>query len=258
WIEANEPGATREMDYKSAIEAGAVAIFDEKYGDHVRVVSFGDCSTELCGGTHARATGDIGLLKIVSETGIAAGVRRIEAQTGLGALRHIREQEKLAREAARQLKVPLGELPGRVGRLLEERREAQRQIDALRARKQGAGAGDLLSSAREIGSVPGARAVIGRVEDVDAKAMRTMVDDLRNRMESGVVCLAASSGDKVLLAIGVTADLTDRFKAGDLIREVAGVVGGGGGGRPDFAQAGGKDPSRIDDALAKFAERVGV
>jgi alanyl-tRNA synthetase len=257
WIEANQSGETREMDYKSALAAGAVAIFDEKYGDHVRVVSFGDCSTELCGGTHASSTGDLGLLKIVSESGIAAGIRRIEALTGLGALRYIREQERLAREAAEALKVPLAELPARVSRLLEERREAQKQIDDLRARKQGAGAGDLIDTARELSAIPGARAIAGRVEDVDAKAMRSMVDDLRNRLGTGVVCLAAANGDKALLAIGVTKDLTKTLKAGELIGEVARVVGGGGGGRPDFAQAGGKDPSQIDAALARFDELVG-
>jgi alanyl-tRNA synthetase len=257
WIEANASGSTREMDYKSALEAGAVAIFEEKYGDRVRVVSFGDCSTELCGGTHARATGEIGLLKIISESGIAAGIRRIEALTGGGALRHIRAQEQLANEAARQLKVPLAELPTRVGKLIEERKEAQRQIDELRSRKQGGGGTDLFDSARELSGIPGAKAIAARVEDVDAKAMRTMVDDLRNRLGTGIVCLAADAGNKALLAIGVTKDLTDRLKAGDLIREVAGVVGGGGGGRPDFAQAGGKDPSRIDEALAKFEELVG-
>jgi alanyl-tRNA synthetase len=257
WIEANQSGSTREMDYKSALEAGAIAIFDEKYGDHVRVVSFGDCSTELCGGTHVGATGDIGLLKIVSESGIAAGIRRIEALTGLGALRHIRLQERFARDAADRLKVPIAELPGRVSRLLEERREAQKQIDDLRARKPAAGAVDLFDSARALAKHPGARAIAARVEDVDAKAMRTMVDDLRNRLGSGVVCIAAANAGKALLAIGVTKDLTDQFKAGELIRVVAGVVGGGGGGRPDFAQAGGKDPSKIDAALAKFNELVG-
>jgi alanyl-tRNA synthetase len=256
-IESNQSGGTREMDYKSALEAGAIAIFDEKYGDKVRVVSFGDCSTELCGGTHARATGDIGLLKIVSESGIAAGIRRIEALTGIGALHHLRAQERLANEAADRLKVPLAELPGRVGRLLEERKEAQKQIDDLRARQSSSGGTDLFASAREITSIPGAKSIAGRVEDVDAKAMRTMVDDLRNRLGTGVVFLAAESGDKALLAIGVTKDLTDRLKAGDLIREVAGVVGGGGGGRPDFAQAGGKDPSRIEEAIARFDELVG-
>ncbi|HPG27780.1 MAG TPA: DHHA1 domain-containing protein, partial [Myxococcota bacterium] len=217
----------------------------------------GDCSTELCGGTHARATGDLGLLKIVSESGIAAGVRRIEALTGLGALRHIRAQERLAGEAAERLKVPLAELPGRVGRLLEERKEAQKQIDELRARKPGSGGADLFSTAQPLASIDGARLIAGRTEDVDAKAMRAMVDDFKNRLGSGVVCLAAAEGEKALLAIGVTKDLTGRLKAGDLIREVAAIVGGGGGGRPDFAQAGGKDPARIDDALAKFVELVG-
>jgi len=257
WIEANHSGSTREMDYNSAVKAGAIAIFDEKYGELVRVVSFGDCSTELCGGTHARATGDIGLLKIVSESGIAAGIRRIEALTGLGALQHIRAQERLATEAAEALKVPLVELPGRVSRLLEERKQSQKQIDDLRARKQSSGAGDLFGSARAITGLPGARALSGRVEDVDAKAMRAMVDDFRNRLGTGVVCLAAESEGKALLAIGVTKDLTSKLKAGDLIREVASVVGGGGGGRPDFAQAGGKDPGRIDLALEKFNELVG-
>ena len=256
-IESNQGGETREMDYPSAIKAGAIAIFDEKYGDQVRVVSFGDCSTELCGGTHASATGDIGLLKIVSETGIAAGIRRIEALTGMGALRHIREQERLATDAAERLKVPLAELPSRVGKLLEERKDAQKQIDDLRARTSGGGGNDLFATARPIAAFEGAQAIAGIVEDADAKAMRTMVDDFRNRMGSGVVCLAAANGDKALLAIGVTKDLTDRLKAGDLIREVAGVVGGGGGGRPDFAQAGGKDPSKLAEAIAKFNELLG-
>jgi alanyl-tRNA synthetase len=257
WIEENQPGQTREMDYKSAIAKGAIAIFDEKYGDEVRVVSFGDCSTELCGGTHARATGDIGLLKIVSESGIAAGIRRIEALTGLGALRHIRAQERLAQEAAERLKVPLAELPTRVGKLLDERKEAQKQIEELRFKKQGGGSTDLFASARPIASIEGARSISGQLEDVDAKAMRMILDDLRNRLGSGVVCLAAGGEDKVLLAIGVTKDLTDRLQAGALIREVAGVVGGSGGGKPDFAQAGGKDPSRIAEALALFDRLVG-
>ncbi len=257
-IESNQAGSTREMDYSAAIQAGAIAIFDEKYSDLVRVVSFGDCSTELCGGTHARSTGDIGLFKIVSETGIAAGVRRIEALTGIGARRQIRQQERLAAAAADRLKVPLSELPGRVAKLLDERKEAQRQIDDLRARKTGrGGGGDLFSSARELSGIAGAKSIAGKVEDVDAKAMRTMVDDFRNRLGTGVVCLAAADGKKALLAIGVTKDLTDRLKAGDLIREVAAVVGGSGGGRPDFAQAGGKDPSKLEEAIARFNELVG-
>jgi alanyl-tRNA synthetase len=243
------------MSYPDAVAAGAIAIFDEKYGDEVRVVRFGERSTELCGGTHARATGDIGLLKVVSETGVAAGVRRIEALTGQGALAHIREQEQTARAAAELLKVPLAELPGRVEKLLAERRELERELEGVRSAQRGSEAGDLLSAARE---VDGAKMLAARVDGVDAKAMRGMVDDLRNRLGTSAVLLMAESKGKVLLAVGVTKDLTERHKAGDLIREVAGVVGGGGGGRPDFAQAGGKDAAKIDDALEKFYALTGA
>jgi alanyl-tRNA synthetase len=255
WIEANNPGSTQAMGYDDAMKTGAIAIFDEKYGDEVRVVSFGDCSTELCGGTHAQATGDIGLLKVVSETGIAAGVRRIEALTGIGALRHIRSQERVAQEAAELLKVPLGELPSRLEKMLAERRELERELEELKSAQRGSAAGDLIDQARE---VEGAKVLGAMVEGVDAKAMRTMIDDLRNRLGPSVVLLMSESKGKVLLAVGVTKDLTDRHKAGDLIREVAGVVGGGGGGRPDFAQAGGKDPSKIDEAVEKFYGLVGA
>jgi alanyl-tRNA synthetase len=255
WIEENAKRTTRLMSYDDAVAAGAIAIFEEKYGDEVRVVSFGERSTELCGGTHADATGDIGLLKIVSETGIAAGVRRIEALTGLGALAHLREQENLARAAAELLKVPLGDLPSRVEKLLAERRDLEREIGQLRSAKRGEAAGDLVADAVE---VDGARVLGVRVDDLDAKSMRDMVDDLRNRLGSGVVLLVSESGGKVLLAAGVTKDLTGRFKAGDIIREVAGIVGGGGGGRPDFAQAGGRDASRIDEALERFRSLCGA
>jgi len=255
WIEENSTRTTRLMSYDDAVAAGAIAIFEEKYGDEVRVVSFGERSTELCGGTHAGATGDIGLLKVVSESGIAAGVRRIEALTGLGALAHLREQESLARTAADLLRVPLGDLPSRVEKLLAERRDLEREIGQLRSAKRGEAAGDLLAGAVE---VDGARVLGVRVADVDAKGMREMVDDLRSRLGSGVVLLIAESDGKVLLAVGVTKDLTGRFKAGDIIREIAGIVGGGGGGRPDFAQAGGRDPSRIDEALGRFRELCGA
>jgi len=191
----------------------------------------------------------------VSETGIAAGVRRIEALTGLGALGHLREQESLARSAADMLKVPLADLPSRIEKLLAERRDLEREIGQLRSARRGEEADDLLAGA---GEVDGVRVLGVKVEGVDAKGMREMVDDLRNRLGSGVVLLASESGGKVLLAAGVTKDLTDRFKAGDIIREVAGIVGGGGGGRPDFAQAGGRDPAKIDDALARFRELCGA
>jgi alanyl-tRNA synthetase len=237
------------------VGSGAIAIFDEKYGDEVRVVTFGDCSTELCGGTHAQATGDIGLLKVISEGGIAAGVRRIEALTGIGALQHIRSQERLALEAAELLKVPLSELPARLEKVMTERRDLERELEQLKSAQRGSAAGDLIESARD---VEGAKVLGARVDGVDAKAMRSMIDDLRNRLGPSVVMLAAESGGKVLLAVGVTKDLTSRHKAGDLIREVASVVGGGGGGRPDFAQAGGKDPSKIDEAVDRFHALVGA
>ena len=249
WIELNEPGAVREMPYRDAIESGAVAIFEEKYGDSVRVISFGDFSTELCGGTHARATGDIGLLKVVGETGIAAGVRRIEALTGQGALAHMRAQEHALRQLAEQLKAPVGELPARVERLLEERRELQKELEGLRAAQRGAASADLTSGAREVGGV---QRIAARVEGVSGKELRGMVDELRAKLGSGVVLLAAVEAERVSLALGVTKDLSSRLRAGDLVREIAACVGGKGGGRPDFAQAGGDRPEALDEAFAKL------
>jgi alanyl-tRNA synthetase len=249
WIEANEHAEVREMPYSDAIESGAVAIFEEKYGDRVRVVSMGEHSTELCGGTHASATGDVGLLAILSESGIAAGVRRIEALTGLGALSHFRSQQNTLRRAADLLRSSPAELPDRVEKLLDERRELEREIEKMRAGERKAASKDITSAAKNIGGV---RVVASRVEGVDGKALRGMVDDMRAKLGTGVVLLVAEGAGRVSLALGVTKDLTDRFKAGDLVREIAAVVGGKGGGRPDFAQAGGSDPSKIDEAIELF------
>jgi alanyl-tRNA synthetase len=255
WIAENHTSMTRLLSYNDAVEQGAMALFEEKYGDEVRVVSFGGCSTELCGGTHAGATGEIGLLKIVSESGISAGIRRIEALSGKVALQHIRAQERALRETASLLNVATAEVTDRVSRLLEDRKAARREHEAMEASKRGGAARDLVGSARKIDA---GRAVAGRVEGADAKGMRAMIDDLRNQLGTGVVCLLTENNGKVLVAIGVTKDLIASHKAGDLIREVAAVVGGGGGGRPDFAQAGGKDTSKIDDAIAKFYSLVGA
>ncbi|MGE4606471.1 MAG: alanine--tRNA ligase, partial [Myxococcota bacterium] len=249
WIERNIESSTREMSYSEAIESGAVAIFEEKYGDRVRVVRFGDFSTELCGGTHARATGDIGLLKIVSETGIAAGVRRIEALTGLGALDHLRSQERTLVRIADLLKSPVSEVSTRVEKLLDDRRSAEREIERLRAEQRGEASKDLSGSAKEIGGI---KVIASRVDGVVAKELRGMVDRLRDQLQSGVVLLAVEAEGRVSLALGVTKDLTGRCRAGDLIREVAEIVGGKGGGRPDFAQAGGSDPSQLDAAFERL------
>jgi alanyl-tRNA synthetase len=251
WIEANAPAAVREMTYPDAIEAGAVALFGEKYGDRVRVISFGPYSTELCGGTHARATGDIGLLKVVGESGIASGVRRIEALTGHGALEHLRQQERTLERLSELLRAPIGELPARVEKLLEEKRAAEQEIARMRAAQRGAASADLSSEAREIA---GTRVIRAVVDGVTSQELRGMVDDLRNKLGSGIVLLAAVEDGRVSLALGVTPDLTKRWKAGDLVREIAGVVGGKGGGRPDFAQAGGNQPERLDDAFARLEQ----
>ena len=253
WIESNAAAQVSELSYQDAINAGAIAIFEEKYGDRVRVVSFGDVSTELCGGTHARATGDIGLLKVLSETGIAAGVRRIEALTGMEALQHLRQQERTLRRIGEILKVPAEEAVRRVERLLEERRAADREIAALRKGQRGEAASDLVSRARDVN---GTKVIATRAEGVKGKDLRAMVDDLRDKLRSGVVLLASESDGKVSLALGVTPDLKDKLKAGDLVREVAAVVGGKGGGRADFAQAGGNDPGRIDEAFEKLFSLV--
>jgi alanyl-tRNA synthetase len=247
WIERNAPAAIRQMAYKDAIEAGAIAIFEEKYGDRVRVISFGDFSTELCGGTHAAATGEIGLLKVVSESGIAAGVRRVEALTGLGAIEHMRDQERTLRRIAELLKSPVAELPVRVEKLVEERKAAEQEIAKLRAERLGAASADLGASAHEVNGI---KVLTSRVEGVDGAELRGMVDDLRDQLGSGVVLLAAVKDERVTLALGVTRDLTQRLRAGDLVREVAKVVGGKGGGRPDFAQAGGSDAAKLDEAFA--------
>jgi alanyl-tRNA synthetase len=249
WIETNAAAAVREMSYTEAIESGAIAIFEEKYADRVRVVQFGDFSTELCGGTHAAATGEIGLLKILSESGIASGVRRIEALTGIAALKYLRNQERTLREISELLRVPTGKLPARVEKLLEDRRNGEREIERLRSSQRGQTSKGLTDNARE---VAGVRVVTSKVEGVGATELRSMVDDLRGQLASGIVLLAAETDGRVSLALGVTKDLTDRYRAGDLIREVAGIVGGKGGGKPSFAQASGSDPDKLDAAFERL------
>ncbi|MBW2314076.1 MAG: alanine--tRNA ligase [Deltaproteobacteria bacterium] len=252
WIVENHGASVRFLSYDEAVSSGAVALFEEKYGDVVRVINFGP-STELCGGTHASATGDIGLLRIVSETGIASGVRRLEAVTGLGALAHVRGQEDLLRETAGRLRAPVAELPTRVEKLVEEKRQLERELDRLRAESRGAASGDLVSEARDVGGV---KVLAVRVDDVNSKELRSLVDDLRSKLGSGVVLVAAPADGRVPIALGISPDLVGRFKAGDLIREIASVLGGKGGGRPDFAQAGGSDASQLDAAFARLHELV--
>jgi alanyl-tRNA synthetase len=254
WIEENVPRREDLMPYPDAIAAGAIAMFGEKYGDEVRVVSYGDFSKELCGGTHAAATGEVGLLKVVSEGGVAAGVRRVEALTGRDALARWREEERALVRAAELLRSPVSELTTRVEKLLDERRALEREVEAMRAERRRGASGDLLAGAREVGGV---RVLATRVEGVDGRELRALVDDLRGRLKSGVVLLAAEREGALSLALGVTPDLVARHPAGRLIREVAAVVGGKGGGRPDFAQAGGRDGARLDAAFERLFALLG-
>src|SRR5262249_43498038 len=204
-------------------------------------------STEPCGGTHVARTGDIGLVKIRSESGVAAGVRRVEAASGEAALALIRSREALLREISTLLRGPAEEAAQKLERLLAQQRELEKRIAELQGKLAGGASRDVLADARR---VDGITVLATRVEGLDDKGLREMADRLRDRIKSGVVVLGAAQGERALLLAAVTKDLVGRYHAGNIIKQLAPLVGGGGGGRPDFAQAGGKDPSRLDEALA--------
>jgi len=254
-IRDNLPVTTEEMSYDDAIKAGALAFFGDKYGDRVRVLRMGDYSVELCGGTHVERTGDIGLFKLDGESGVAAGVRRIEAVTGRGALDEIRRHEALLGDIAQMLRAGERDAKVKLEKLLEQQRELERRIQELQGRLAGGAGRDVLADARR---VDGATMLATRVDGLDDQGLRDMADSLRDRIGSGVVVLGAVRDDRVLLLAAVTKDLTKRFHAGNLLKQLAPMVGGGGGGRPDFAQAGGKDPSRLDAALAAAYDLLGA
>ncbi|HTO06685.1 MAG TPA: alanine--tRNA ligase [Myxococcota bacterium] len=253
-ILANHTSRVEQKSYREAVDAGAIAMFTEKYGDRVRVVSFGP-STELCGGTHAHATGDIGSFRIVGQSAIGAGVRRIEAQTGLGALEHARRDARVLRDTAELLRTSPGELYERVTRLVERERELERELEKTRAQMRRGGAADPLARVKTVGGV---KLLASEVEDATPKELRTLVDELKQRIGSGIVLLGVRHEGKAALALGVTQDLVGRFKAGDLVRELAKELGGTGGGRPDFAQAGGPDAAKLEAALAKLESAAGL
>ena len=246
YVMDNAPVVTNQMQISEAIEAGATALFGEKYGDTVRVVRVGDVSMELCGGTHVRAAGDIGLFKIVSEAGIAAGVRRIEALTGFGALGFVRQMEDEQRAIASLLKAEGGNPLDRLEKLLLRQRELQREIETLQGRLNAAASGDLLAQAVEVNGI-NLLAVQVQVEDI--KGLRDLSDTLRDRMGEGVIVLGADIGGKANLLVAVSKQLSARIKAGDIIKQLAPVVGGSGGGKHELAQAGGSQPEKIGEAL---------
>ncbi len=248
-IRANYDVATELMDIDQAKANGAMALFGEKYDDQVRVVSMGDASMELCGGTHVSRTGDIGLFKIVSESGISAGVRRIEAVTGAGALAWVNGADKQLGQVAALVKGSRESVAEKVTALFDRNRQLEKEIEQLKGKLASSAGSDLLSEVQE---VAGVKLLAATLEGVDPKALRDTLDQLKNKMGSGVVLLATSHGDKVSLAAGVTPDLTKRFKAGELIKHVAEQVGGKGGGRPDMAQGGGTQPDALPQAISSI------
>jgi alanyl-tRNA synthetase len=246
-IRRNLPIETNVMDLESAKAKGAMALFGEKYDDHVRVLSMGDFSTELCGGIHAKRTGDIGLFRIVAESGTAAGVRRIEAVTGEGALANLHAQSEQLQDIAQLLKGDSQNLNEKVRSVLERTRQLEKELQQLKEQQAVQESANLSSKAVD---VKGVKLLVSELANVEPKMLRTMVDDLKNQLGSAIIVLATVSEGKVSLIAGVSKDVTDRVKAGELIGVIAQQVGGKGGGRPDMAQAGGTDAAALPGALA--------
>ncbi|MDB6087396.1 MAG: alanyl-tRNA synthetase [Gammaproteobacteria bacterium] len=247
-IRLNSAAHTEVMDYEGAVAAGAMALFGEKYEKDVRVLRMGDFSMELCGGTHVGRTGDIGFFKITSEGGVAAGVRRIEALTGEAALEYVEQNDALLKDVAGLLRGSREDLKEKVRDALDRVRQMEREIRTLKDRLASGQGVDLASGAVD---VKGVKVVATKIEGADAGALRSAVDQLKDKLKSAVVVLASvENASKVVLVAGVTADQTGRIKAGELVGAIAAQIGGRGGGRPDFAQAGGSNPAALDAALA--------
>ncbi|MBS0218412.1 MAG: alanine--tRNA ligase [Proteobacteria bacterium] len=251
-VRANHEGEVRQMAMQDALDFGAMALFGEKYGEHVRVLKFGDGSIELCGGTHVRRTGDIGLFKIVSEGGVSAGVRRIEAVTGQSALDHVAEEEHRLAEAAQLLGGTSGDVADKIRGLIDRQRKAERELESLKAKAASGAAGDLVAQAV---TIPGGKLLAARVEGFDAKSLRDAVDTLKQQLGDAAILLAGADGQgKVALVAGVSGGLLGRIKAGDLLTQVATQINGRGGGRPDMAQGGGDDVPGLPAILTKLVD----
>jgi alanyl-tRNA synthetase len=245
-ILANAPTQARLLPIEEAKKTGAMMLFGEKYGDEVRVLDIGS-SRELCGGTHVHATGDIGLFKITSEGGVAAGVRRVEAVTGMNALAYVQTQVAALDAVASALRAPVSEVTQRLLLLQEQVRASEKEVARLKAKLAASAGDDLLN---KVSLVAGVKLLAAAIEGGDAKSLRDTVDQLKNKLGSGVVLLASQVDGKVSLCAGVTADLLGKYKAGELVSLAAAACGGKGGGRPDMAMAGGTQVDKIDDALA--------
>jgi len=252
-IRSNAMAETRVMSMDAAVESGAMALFGEKYGDEVRVLSIGDFSVELCGGTHVKHAGDIGLLKITSETGIASGVRRIEAVTGATALQWVAANEQRLQRIAGMVKSSREEAEEKIAQLQDKYRLLEKELQQMKGKLASNQGSDLASQAVEINGI---KVLAARIEGADNKMLRETLDQLKNKLGSAAVVLGAVDGDKITLVAGVTSDQTGTIKAGELVNQVAQQVGGKGGGRPDMAQAGGNQPENLDAALASVPEWV--
>jgi len=253
-IRENLPVQTEVMSRDEAIMTGATAIFEERYGDTVRVVCMGEeISRELCGGTHVRQTGDIGLFRIISESGVAANVRRIEALTGEAALRNDQEQEKILKTSASLLKGTVPQVPEKLRHLFQELKERDREIEQLKARLLTQKSEDFMAGVKELAGV---KVLAQLFEAGNPAELRAAADRIKDKLGSGIVLLGAKQQGKAMLTCMVTKDLTNRFRAGELIRELSAVVGGTGGGRPDMAQGGGNNPENLEKAFSRLYELV--
>ncbi len=252
-IRENAEVTSEEMSLTDALKSGALAFFGEKYGERVRVLKMGNFSTELCGGTHVSRTGDIGLFKLKAESAVASGVRRVEATTGEGALEWVRQREQILKEISGILKGTEEDVADKLAKLLVQQRELEKKLAQIQSTLVASQSDDILSRARRLNGVS---VVASRVEGVDDKGLRELADRLREKLHPAVVVLGAIQGERVALLAAVSKEVTKHYHAGNIIKQIAPLVGGGGGGRPDFAQAGGKDPTRLDEALQKVYELI--
>ena len=252
-IRENFPVVSRVLPREEAMKTGATAVFDEKYGEEVRLVRMGDVTMELCGGTHVSRTGDIGFLKIIHESAIAAGVRRIEAVAGREAVKYVRRIEGELKHAAGLLKTNPSDLPERIEKQMKHQKDLEKEIEGLKGKLAAKDSSELLNEIKEI---KGIRVLATMVDAADVKTLRDFGDKVRDKIQSGIVLLGSKADDKAMLLCLVTKDLTDRYHAGNIIKEIAPIVGGSGGGRPDMAQAGGSKPENLKQAIERLKELV--
>ncbi len=252
-IRLNHPVETRLMAIEEAKKSGAMALFGEKYDDEVRVLSMSDFSIELCGGTHVKQTGDIGMLKIISEAGIASGVRRIEAVTGEKAIDYIEQMESILTDVSELLKAKPANVQDKASQLVQRQRELEKELDVLKAKLASSAGNDLADSATDINGI---KVLASTLEGADGKSLRDTVDQLKNKLGTAAIVLTAVQDEKITIIAGVTKDITDKIRAGDLVGHIASQVGGKGGGRPDMAQGGGNEPQNLAAALASVPDWV--